>query len=281
MTRPVKGLDHVVVMVDGIDAAEAAYTRLGFQVQPRGFHKKLGTANHLMIFDTDYFEILGIVEDTEFNAERREWLKAGGGLANVALATDGADLAFEAFKAAGLNPDAPLFFDRAVEIDGKTEHAQFRTVRIPKTNMPVVGFFVCDHLTPQFVYRPEWAKHPNGARGILGVTVIAEQPAKWGPELEKYFGEGSTKREGEGLVANTGTQPIHYLSRKDYLVRYPGVTPVRSGDHPALLSVRVENLVACEALLQKNGVKFLKPDSGRLIVPPSEAAHLTLEFAER
>ena len=281
MTRAVKGLDHVVVMVDGIDAAEAAYTRLGFQVQPRGFHKKLGTANHLMIFDTDYFEILGIVEDTEFNAERREWLKAGGGLANVALATDGADLAYEAFKAAGLDPDAPLAFDRAVEIDGKMELAQFRTVRIPKTNMPVVGFFVCDHLTPQFVYRPEWAKHPNGARGILGVTVIAEQPQRLAPELEKYFGEGSTKREGDGLMANTGTQPIHYLSRRDYMARYPGVTPVRPGDHPALLSVRVENLAACEALLKQNGVKLLKPDSGRIVVPPSEAAHLTLEFAER
>ena len=76
----------------------------------------------------------------------------------MALATDGADLAFDAFKAAGLQPDAPLFFDRAVEVAGKTEHAQFRTVRIPKTNMPVVGFFVCEHLTPQFVYRSEWAQ---------------------------------------------------------------------------------------------------------------------------
>jgi catechol 2,3-dioxygenase-like lactoylglutathione lyase family enzyme len=166
--RAVKGLDHVVVMVDGIDAAQRAYERLGFQVQPRGFHKKLGTANHLMIFDTDYFEILGIVEPTPFNAERRDWLKDGGGLANVALATDGADIAFEAFKAAGLNPDAPLAFDRAVEVLGKAEHAQFRTVRIPKTNMPVVGFFVCEHLTPQLVYHAEWAKHPNGARGIRG-----------------------------------------------------------------------------------------------------------------
>jgi hypothetical protein len=277
----VKGLDHVVVMVDGIDAAETAYRRLGFQVQPRGFHKKLGTANHLMIFDKDYFEILGIVEDTEFNAERRVWLKNGGGLANVALATDGADLAFDAFRQAGLEPDAPLFFDRAVEVVGKTEHAKFRTVRIPKTHMPVVGFFVCEHLTPQFVYRAEWAQHPNGARGISGVTVISEQPAKWMAELEKYFGPGSTKREGEGLVVNTGTQPIRYLSRKDYAARYPGVDPVRPGDHPALLSVRVDSLAACEALLVRNGVRIVKPDAGRLIVPPSEAAHLTLEFAER
>ena len=193
---PCQGLDHVVVMVDGIDAAEAAYAKLGFQVQPRGFHRKLGTANHLMIFDTRLFRDPGHRRGHAFNAERREWLKDGGGLANVALATDGADLAFDAFKAAGLNPDAPLFFDRAVEIAGKTEHAQFRTVRIPKTNMPVVGFFVCEHLTPQFVYRAEWAQHPNGARGILGVTVIAEQPAKWIAELEKYFGAGSVRARG-------------------------------------------------------------------------------------
>ncbi len=278
--RAVKGLDHVVVMVDGIDAAETQYEKLGFQVQPRGFHKKLGTANHLMIFDRDYFEILGIVEPTEFNAERREWLKSGGGLANVALATDGADLAYEAFKAAGLNPDAPLAFDRAVEIDGRTEHAKFRTVRIPKTNMPVVGFFVCEHLTPQFVYRAEWARHPNGARGIAGVTVIAEQPANWIRELEKYFGKGATRRDGDGLVVDTGTQPIRYLTRKDYAARYPGITPVRPGDHPALLGVRVDSLAACEALLKKNGVKTVKPDAGRLLVPPSEAAHLTLEFVQ-
>jgi catechol 2,3-dioxygenase-like lactoylglutathione lyase family enzyme len=281
MKRAVKGLDHVVVMVDGIDAAQAAYERLGFQVQPRGFHKKLGTANHLMIFDNDYFEILGIVEDTPFNAERREWLKGGGGLANVALATDGADLAFNAFKAAGLEPEAPLAFDRAVEVAGRTEHAAFRTVRIPKTHMPVVGFFVCEHLTPQFVYRPEWARHPNGARGVGGVTVIAAQPAKWIPELEKYFGAGAVKPEGAGLLVDTGSQPIRYMTRADYMARYPGIVHVRAVDHPALLNIRVDSLAACAALLEKNGVKLLKPDDRRLLVPPSEAAHLTLEFTER
>ena len=278
MKRAVKGLDHVVVMVDGIDAAEAAYRKLGFQVQPRGFHTKLGTANQLMIFDKDYFEILGIVEPTSFNAERREWLKGGGGLANVALATDGADVAYEAFKAAGLDPDPPLPFDRAVEVAGKTEHAAFRTIRIPKTNMPVVGFFVCEHLTPQFVYRAEWAQHPNSAHAIAGVTVIAEQPAKWTTELEKYFGKGAVKAEGNGLVVDTGTQPVRYLPRADYLVRYPGIVPVRAGDHPALLSLRVRSLATCEALLRKNAVTYVKPDAGRLLVPPSEAADLTLEF---
>ena len=179
-----------------------------------------------------------------------------------------------------LNPEAPLAFDRAVEVSGKTEHAAFRTVRIPKTNMPVVGFFVCEHVTPQFVYRAEWARHPNSARGIAGVTVIAGQPSRWIAELEKYFGPGSARREGEGLLVNTGTQPIRYLTPTDYSTRYPGIAPVRSGDHPALLILRVESLAACEALLRKNSVQVLKPDANRLLVPPSEAAHLTLEFVQ-
>ena len=40
------------------------------------------------------------------------------------------------------------------------------------------------------------------------------------------------------------------------------------------------NLAACEALLKGNGVRVTRPDSGRLLVPPSEAADLTIEFRE-
>jgi hypothetical protein len=86
------------------------------------------------------------------------------------------------------------------------------------------------------------------------------------------------KAEGNGLVVDTGTQPVRYLPRADYLARYPGIVPVRAGDHPALLSLRVHDLATCEALLKKNAVSYVKPDAGRLLVPPSEAADLTLEF---
>lgn len=86
--------------------------------------------------------------------------------------------------------------------------------------------------------------------------------------------------EGDGIVVDTGTQPIHYMNRQDYLRRYPGITPVRAVDHPALLSIKVENLADCEALLKRNGIKVTTPDSGRLLVPPSAAADLTLEFRE-
>ena len=151
MKRAVKGLDHVVVMVDGIDAAEAAYGRLGFQVQPRGFHRKLGTANHLMIFEGDYFEILGIVEDTPFNAERREWLKDGGGLANVALATDGADLAFDAFRRAA-QPRQTLGISSCLAMPVLSNHKRYVRTRLPGTKWqdyrPQTGIIIakCSYL---------------------------------------------------------------------------------------------------------------------------------------
>lgn len=280
MKRAVKGIDHVVVMATDIDAAEAAYRRLGFEVQPRGFHKKLGTANHLMIFERDYLEILGIVEPTPVNAERREWLKQGGGLANVALATDGADAAFDAFAAAGLQPDQPLAFDRAVEVAGRVEQARFRTVRVPKAHMPVVGLFVCEHLTPQFVYRGEWVRHANGARGILGVTVIAEEPARLKAPVERFFGPGSTRWQGDELVVATGTQPIRYLDRPAFVRRYPGIEPVRSGDHAALLSLRVDSIAVCRSVLESNRAPILEPDRERLVVPAGHAADVALEFRE-
>ena len=259
----------------------AQYEKLGFQVQPRGFHTKLGTANHLMIFDKDYFEILGIVEDTPFNAERREWLKDGGGLANVALATDGADLAFDAFKAARPQSRCAAVLrprgrgrrqDRARPVPHRAhpqdQHAGGRLLRL---RAPDAAVRLSRRMGEASQRR---ARHRRRHRDRRAAGEVDRRAG------EVFRRRARCRREGEGLVADTGTQPIRYLTRKDYAARYPGITPVRPGDHPALLSVRVDSLAACEALLAKNGVKTVKPDAGRLLVPPSEAAHLTIEFVQ-
>jgi hypothetical protein len=53
-------LDHVVINVrHDMDPAEALCRSLGFTITPRGYHS-LGSINHLMMFDTDYFELIGV-----------------------------------------------------------------------------------------------------------------------------------------------------------------------------------------------------------------------------
>ena len=55
-------LDHVVIDVrDRMDEAARTFTALGFQLTPRGHHT-LGSMNHLMMFATDYLELLGFGE---------------------------------------------------------------------------------------------------------------------------------------------------------------------------------------------------------------------------
>jgi catechol 2,3-dioxygenase-like lactoylglutathione lyase family enzyme len=277
--QAVKGIDHVVVIVADIEAARAMYARLGFQVQPRGHHARLGTANHLMIFADNYFELIGIVEPNEFNAERRAWLaKHGGGLANAALRTDGADIAHAVWTAAGLQPDPVLEFGRAVEVAGKQEQAAFRAVRLGTQRAKLLGFFTCEHRTPQFVYRPEWAAHANTVKSLAGATVIAADPATDEAYLRKVFGDAAVRRaDGEVVVISGGT-PIRYMTGARFGALYPGIAPQRADDHPALLSFRVGDAARTRATLGDAGVPYNATPDGRILVPPSSAAGVCIEF---
>ncbi len=62
-----------------------------------------------------------------------------------------------------------------------------------------------------------------------------------------------------------------------------GLGTAVAADGPIKIGVQapITGEYAAEGQGIQNGVKLLKPDSGRIVVPPSEAAHLTLEFAER
>lgn len=61
MRTNISGLDHVVILVRDLDAAQATYARLGLTLTPRGFHS-IGTHNHCIMFDSDYVELLAVRE---------------------------------------------------------------------------------------------------------------------------------------------------------------------------------------------------------------------------
>jgi catechol 2,3-dioxygenase-like lactoylglutathione lyase family enzyme len=279
--QAVRGIDHVVVVVPDIEAARATYARLGFQVQPRGLHARLGTANHLMIFADTYFELIGIVEPNAFNAERRAWLaKHGGGLANAALRTDGADLAHAAWTAAGLQPDPVLEFSRVVEIAGRQEQAAFRTVRLGTRRAKLLGFFACEHRTPQFVYRPEWATHTNAVTALAGATVIASDPATDEVYARQVFGDAAVRRADGELVIQSGGTPIRYMTADRFRALYPGIAPQRGDDHPALLSFGVRDLERTRATLSDAGVPHVATPDGRVLVAAADAAGVCIEFRQ-
>jgi len=279
MPRAIKGIDHVMIIVPDLDRAADAYKRLGFDVQPRGIHKGLGTANHLMILNEDYIELLGVLEVQPNNQRYKEIGDMGGALANVALGTDGADLAHEAWTKAGLAPEPIIAFDRGVDIGGKEERAAFRIVRLPHEARPGVGLFVCNHLTPQFVYRPEWQNHPNTALGISHITIFAADPARHRTAAERVFGAGAiTMNEGEMVVA-TGKAPFRYITPDTFAARYPNQQPTLPGDHAAVMGIRVRDMRALKDCVAEGNVHAEETADGRVLIPADAAANVLIEFS--
>ena len=80
MRTNISGLDHAVILVRDLDAAQATYARLGLTLTPRGFHS-IGTHNHCIMFGSDYpslpydpakaslDDILATIKETGYEAE--------------------------------------------------------------------------------------------------------------------------------------------------------------------------------------------------------------------
>lgn len=171
--RAAGGLDHVVVnAMRAMEPAAAIFAGLGFQLTPLGRHS-LGSINHLMMTPGAYLELVGVPHEGK---QRQEVLESPSGLSGLVFATRDADREAARLRAAGLEPSEPVAFSRPVEVDGETREARFRTVRVPGRLFPAGRVYVCEHLTPELVWREEWLSHPNGLCGIDRIEVGSTAP---------------------------------------------------------------------------------------------------------
>jgi 4-hydroxyphenylpyruvate dioxygenase-like putative hemolysin len=155
-------IDHAVIAVRDLDAAAARCRELGFTLTPRGTHS-IGSQNHCIMLGSTYIELLVAPLPHPWLEYYRAF---GEGLAAIALSTDDADAAYRQFEDAGAKP--PM--DLARPVEGGV--ARFRLVQIE--GAPQV--FICQHLTRELVWRPEWQRHANGATELVQVSLPAKKP---------------------------------------------------------------------------------------------------------
>jgi len=176
------GIDHAVFAVRDLDAARETFGRMGFTLTPRGHHT-VGSQNHCVVFGDDYLELLWLPPDLETRPFIADFLEGGEGLAALALKTGNAEAARAELHAAGLEPSAPMNFARPVHFTGGARDARFRTLDIGAGQVPCGRLFLCEHQTPELVWRPEWQRHENGATAIAAVAVLAKDVAATAPRL--------------------------------------------------------------------------------------------------
>lgn len=167
-------LDHVVILVDDLEAAIADYNALGFTVQRGGTHADGFTHNALIGFaDGSYLELIAFLRprpDHRWGA----WAARGHrGFVDFALLPPTVAQVIERAQAAGLAYQGPINGGRQ-RLDGEVLRWQIGTP--PSADLP----FLCGDVTPRSlrVRDGQVRVHANGVRGIASITVlVSDLPA--------------------------------------------------------------------------------------------------------
>jgi catechol 2,3-dioxygenase-like lactoylglutathione lyase family enzyme len=234
----VVGIDHVVVMVDDLDAAADNWRRLGFTVSPRGTHSaKLGSGNYTIMFGDDYIELLGILAATEHNAPSRAFLaERGGGIERIAFTATDAAAGAQELRDLGIQAIGPVDFGRPVELPGGGKgEARFSIFEWPRDEAPAnVRIFACQHHTRGSVWIPELQRHANTSGGLQQVIITSPQPEGDARHMLKLI-DTELYREPNGVVVRSGSlrADIRFVTRDALAQQYPGVSlaslPERGG----------------------------------------------------
>jgi hypothetical protein len=239
--------DHLIHLVQDLDAAGAAYERLGFKVGAENRHP-FGTKNRIVQFPDVFIELLAIGDHApipehgpksfSFAAFHRDRLaRAGEGGAAVVLGSLDAKANAAAFAKARIGEFVPFFFERRGERpDGSKVHVAFELAFAEDAASPDTAFFACEHKHPENFWSAAAQEHPNGASGVLGAVLTAENPSDHAVFLSAFTGVRDFWASSAGLSIP--------LARGTLDVRTPAFTrrmgvPAPIGDGLRLAAIRI------------------------------------------
>ena len=231
-----RGLDHVVAAVGDLDAAAATWERLGFLVTPRARHP-WGTENRLVQLDGSFIELLAIGEGADIEAPRagafsfgafnRDFLAAhGDGLSMLALESLDTAVDRAIFAKAGLTTWAPFGFERmAISPEGEERRVGFDLAFTGFTGEGDhgtldLGLFTCRQRFPEAFWRTEFQRHPNTAKRLDAVVLVAPDPSDFHEGLSAFAGVRDFHATGAGLVIPTPRGSIEVTTPAAFRWRY-------------------------------------------------------------
>ncbi len=176
-------LDHVGWYVADIEAAGAAFARLGFTLTPftphshqsaSGERTPSGTANRCAMIELGYLEILCAMPDldTPLTAELRAGLERYTGLHLIAFSCADAASEHARIAAAGFAPRPIVDLRRPlIADDGGAAMAAFSVIRLAPGAMAEGRIQMLTQETPETVWQPSLIARDNAIDALSGVVV--------------------------------------------------------------------------------------------------------------
>jgi catechol 2,3-dioxygenase-like lactoylglutathione lyase family enzyme len=286
-----RGLDHIVHAVRDLDAAADFYRRAGFTVSARNVHP-WGTHNHIVQFPGFFIEVLTVGEPEKlqekskseglakvFGIANQQAIARGDGFSMLALESHNIEADVEDFKQRGIGASSALPFSREAKLpDGKTVTVGFTLAFARDELSPHTGFFAIQHRDPAMFYKRELQQHANGASGMLGAVMVADNPTDHHIFLGGVTGVRELHSSSLGLKADTPRGDVEILEATAVLDQF-GVTPKveRTGATLEGLRLAAPDLDAIERIFKANNIASHR-QMGRLVVKPEAAFGATLIF---
>jgi hypothetical protein len=283
-----RGLDHIVHAVRDLDAGGALYERLGFIVGARNRHD-WGTHNRVVQLPGFFIELLTVAEPEKlgsdglsrlFGAHNRDFLVRHEGFSVLLLESrDAADDAAQ-FRDAGIAASEVLRFEReGRRPDGTPIRLAFSLAFARDPAAPESVFAACQHHFPENFWNPAFQQHRNGATGVAGVVMVAENPSDHHIFLSALTGERELLATSSGVSVTTPRGTIQVMEPSAYQQHF-GVAPpdIGQGARLAALIVAVRDSAQVAALLAQAKIPPATR-MGRIIVGPQDAMGAAIVFA--
>lgn len=281
MQRAITGLDHLIIGVADLEAGRGQWARLGFNSTPRGRHVGWATANYCIMFENDYVELLGIVDPRGFtNGLDRLLEDQGEGLLGVALHTSDAEATAAAWQRAGLVSAETKSLMRLLESEMPPVELRFANVMLDPAERAGLNLFACTHLTPEPMRRPAWLRHPNGARRIASLTVIADDVEPLAAFAEQIVGSAQVTRTDRVRAIQTGTAPIMLATPDDAALLHPSFEMPETAPAPilAVMEIGVADPAQTARFLAQQNVPHERDSDGTVLVTAEHANGVPLGF---
>jgi hypothetical protein len=288
--KPNRGIDHLVLCARNLEGARRTYGRLGFTVTPHAGHP-WGTGNSLVQLHGSYLELLGVddpvkippvaVGEFNFGTYNAGFLANREGFSMVACSSDDARRDHGEFARAGLTTYPPFEFSRkAKQPDGSEKTLAFTLVFVTDPHLPETVFFVCQHHTPQYFWKPEYQRHANGAVAAVEVVMVADQPAALAELFQLLQGRDAVRAVADGLEVTTARGKITVLNPEAAVERFAGLPLTNTAAAPHLVGYRVtvSDLDAVRMRFDASDVTY-RATSGALQIAPDIAFGTYLELA--
>ena len=278
MDRHLRGLDHLVVAVRDLEEAAERWRRLGFTLTPRGRHPEWGTENRCVLLEGGYVELLAVAEPDSTSPLAAALREAAEGLFALAFSTDDPAATAAAWRTLGFSARGPERLTRLLEADGEVELA-FTNVMLPPEETLGLRLFACRHETPGRERRPAWLEHPNRARAIVSVSVLAEPVEPVAALFERVLGTATRSQTDQLAAFHVGDDRILVMPPEDVNLLHPEVE-AEEREQPARfvsLQLRVGDPEHAAEIVARSGLAHRRIADG-IAVLPGELGGVALEF---